>query len=142
MIGPVQNMRRRVRFRRHTHTGCMKWVLLGVYICVCTVFSILPADLPYSESLRVHYFLSMAHMFAVPLFKSALRAKPVRNTTGGGGKPATGGGGKPDTGGGGKPATGGGGKPATGGGKPAPGTAGQSGSSAGKAGNPADICLW
>ena len=45
----------------------MKWVLLCVYICVCTVLSILPADVPYSESLRVYYFVSMANMFTVPL---------------------------------------------------------------------------
>jgi len=96
---------------------------------VCFVLTCLPADVPYSESLNVVYFLSMAHVFTVPMMYSGLRAKPVNQTTG-----------KPPSDG---KTTG---KPPSDGkttGKPAAGTSpGQSGGSAGKAGNPADICVW
>ena len=118
-------MRRRMRIRRRTHPGYVKWVLLGVYACVCFGLSCLPEDVPYSVSLRGFYFLSMAHIFTVPMFTAYIRAKPVDGANKTTGKPPSDGTPKPT------------GKPAADG--PAPG---KSGASAGVAGNPADICLW
>ena len=138
----------------------MKWILLGVYASVCFGLSCLPVDVPYSESLTGFYFLSMAHIFTVPIFNSHLRAKPVDGVNKTTGKPPADGvdktTGKPPADGvnttTGKPPADGvdktTGKPPADGvdkttGKPAAGTTpGKASSSAGKAGNPADICVW